>query len=123
MNGNSIVLDTNIILYLLNGDDYLADFLNHKELYVSIISEIELLGYTQITEQEKVIIKEFLTECIIINISEKIKEKCIQLKQKYKIKTPDALVTSTALFLNLPLISADKGFSKIENLNFLHYTF
>jgi predicted nucleic acid-binding protein len=110
MSGNSIVLDTNIILYLLNGDDYLADFLNHKELYVSIISEIELLGYTQITEQEKVIIKEFLTECIIINISE-------------KIKTPDALVTSTALFLNLPLISADKGFSKIENLNFLHYTF
>ncbi|MCB9201990.1 MAG: type II toxin-antitoxin system VapC family toxin [Flavobacteriales bacterium] len=121
MSGNSIVLDTNIILYLLNGDEYLADFLNQKELYISIISEIELLGYNQITKQEKLKIKEFISYCTILNISEKIKNECITLKEQTNIKTPDALVASTAIFLNLPLISADKIFNKIENINFLHY--
>ena len=44
MIGNSIVLDTNIVLYLRNGDDELASILNQMQLYVSVITEIELLG-------------------------------------------------------------------------------
>ena len=45
MNGNSIVLDTNIILYLLNGDEQLSSILNGMELFVSVITEIELSSY------------------------------------------------------------------------------
>ena len=43
MNGNKIVLDTNIILYLLDGNRELAIILDEMELFVSVISEIELL--------------------------------------------------------------------------------
>ena len=45
MNGNSIFIDTNIILYLLNGDDTIAELLRSKDIYVSVISELELLSY------------------------------------------------------------------------------
>jgi len=121
MNGNKIVLDTNIILYLLDGNQELAHLLNGMELFISIISEIELLGYQNITEIEKVKVKLFLSECQIIPLHTEIKENCIELKQKYKIKTPDAIVASTSKYLNLPLLTADKGFESLSDTNVLLY--
>ena len=59
MNGNSIVLDTNIILYLLNGNVQLSDILIGMDLNISIISEIELLGYGGLSSEEKSKIKLF----------------------------------------------------------------
>ena len=46
MSGNSLLLDTNIILYYLNGDETLIPLVEENYLYVSVINEIELLGYS-----------------------------------------------------------------------------
>jgi predicted nucleic acid-binding protein len=121
MNGNSIVLDTNIILYLLNGDEQLSSMLNGMELFVSVISEIELLGYNGIEENDKLKIKFFLSECSVISLNTDVKELSIKIKQNFKVKTPDAIIASTAIFLNLPLITADKGFDKITDLDLIVY--
>jgi predicted nucleic acid-binding protein len=121
MNGNSIVLDTNIILYLLNGDEQLSSMLSGMELFVSVISEIELLGYNGIEEDDKLKIKFFLSECSIISLNNEVKELSIKIKQKFKVKTPDAIIASTAMFLNLPLITADKGYDKITDLDLMVY--
>lgn len=121
MNGNSIVLDTNIILYLLNGDEQLSAILSGMELFVSVISEIELLGYNGIGEDDKLKIKLFLSECSIISLDNEVKELSIKIKQKFKVKTPDAIIASTAIFFNLPLITADKGFEKISDLDLMIY--
>ena len=43
MIGKSIVLGTNIALYLLNGDEKLATILNRIKLYVSVLIEMESL--------------------------------------------------------------------------------
>ncbi len=59
MNGNKILLDTNIILYLLEGNQELANLLNGMELYISVISEIELLGYQNISKEEMLKMKLF----------------------------------------------------------------
>jgi len=59
MNGNSILLDTNIVLYLLSGDEVLAELLHHKKLHVSFVTELELLGYQNITGQEQEEVKRF----------------------------------------------------------------
>jgi predicted nucleic acid-binding protein len=48
-----------------------------------------------------------------------IKETAIELKQRYKTKLPDAVIASTALYLDIPLITFDKGFSKFEEINTL----
>jgi len=42
MNGNKLLLDTNIILYLLDGDNTLVNILEGKIPYVSFITELEL---------------------------------------------------------------------------------
>ena len=45
-------MDTNIVLYLLSGDKTLANFLQDKQGYVSVITELELIGYPDITTRE-----------------------------------------------------------------------
>lgn len=121
MNGNSIVLDTNIVLYLLNGDDELAIILNEMQLYVSVITEIELLGYQEISNDDKVKIKYFLSECVIVPLNDEIKNLCIAIKQNSKVKTPDAIVAATSIYNHIPLITSDKGFEKIEDLDLFLY--
>ncbi len=48
MNGDNILIDTNIALYLLNGDSVVAEILDGKNVYVSFITELELLGFHEI---------------------------------------------------------------------------
>jgi predicted nucleic acid-binding protein len=57
MIGNNILVDTNIILYLLSGDQTVADFLNKKHVFVSFITELELLGYVGIEPDERAIVE------------------------------------------------------------------
>lgn len=123
MNGNSIVLDTNIILYLLGGNKDLFSILNEMELFVSIISEIELLGFKGLSQNDKKKINIFLSECTIVPLNTEVKDICIAIKQKDKSKTPDAIIAATALFLQIPLITADKEFEKIDNLDLFLYQF
>ncbi|MCO6479866.1 MAG: type II toxin-antitoxin system VapC family toxin [Phaeodactylibacter sp.] len=121
MNGNSLLVDTNIVLYLLNGDLTIAELLNGRDIYISFISELELLGFQDLKEEGLSLIKEFLGSCIIVDLSEPIKRITIELKQGHKIKLPDAIIAATSLYMNLPLISADKVFEKISDLQFIKY--
>jgi predicted nucleic acid-binding protein len=50
-----------------------------------------------------------------------VKNIVIDLRRKYSIKLPDAIIAATAIFLNIPLISADKHFEKIAELMFVLY--
>ncbi|MHB8337835.1 MAG: type II toxin-antitoxin system VapC family toxin [Ignavibacteriaceae bacterium] len=121
MNGNSILLDTNIVLYLLNGDKTLIPLLENKQLFVSFITEIELLSYKGIKAKDQTILKEFLSECLIVDINQLIKENTVEIRKKYSLKLPDCIIIATSLYLNIPIISADKEFSKAENADLVLY--
>ena len=123
MNGSKTVLDTNIILYLLAGDKTVAEFLQDKQEYVSVITELELIGYPDITTKELQQVRNFLEDCTIIELNEEIKSIYINLRKKYRIKLGDAATAATTVFLDLPLMSADKGFDKIEELQLTFYKY
>src|SRR5580658_7777136 len=116
MNGNKYLLDTNAVLYILDGDETLINFLFEKELYLSIISEMELLSYRDITDKEKQTVEEFLKEFIIINIDEKIKQNTIEVKKESGMKLPDSIIAATAISLKLPIITSDKHFKNVKHL-------
>lgn len=121
MSGNKLFLDTNIILYLLNGDETLANLLNNKQLYISIITELELLAYKGITNEEELIINDFVTQCKTININNHIKNSTIKIRKSYNMKRPDSIIIATALYLNLPLITSDNDFKRVKELTLLLY--
>lgn len=122
MSGNNLALDTNIILYLLGGDATLTYFLEGKQGFLSVITELELIGYPSVQASELKSIQGFLQTCTVIPIIDEIKSIYTHLRQQYKLKLGDAAAAATAIYLELPFISADKGFSKVAELNFMLYT-
>lgn len=122
MNGSNFAVDTNILLYILSGHQSIEKIINYN-LFISEITEIELLGYKNISDTQLKNRHNLLTNCTLVNLSEPIKQITIALRQNYNIKIPDAIIAATAIYLNLPLITADKGFKKIEELNLLFTEF
>jgi predicted nucleic acid-binding protein len=121
MNGNSILLDTNIVLYLLNGEETLIPLLEEKNLFLSFITQLELLGARFSNPDDNLKIKQFISECTVIDITPEIKEHVIGIRQKYHIKLPDSIILATSMWLNIPLITADQDFIKIEIADIIYF--
>ncbi len=121
MNGNKVVLDANIILYLLSGDETLSDFLQDKEGFVSVITEMELIGYPDITAKEMQQVTGFLKTCTVLPLNEDIKRIYVSLRKQYRLKLGDAAAAATAIYLDIPFMSADKAFRKVDELQFMLY--
>lgn len=114
MNGSSVLLDTNIVLYFLNGEETLIPLLEEKNIFLSFISQLELLGSKNINSGDVIKIKSFIEECTVIDITPGIKETAILVRKNYSLKLPDSIIVATSLWLNMPLITADKDFKKVE---------
>ncbi len=121
MNGTNFLVDTNISLYLLSGNRTIAEILNGNGIFISFITQLELLSFNKLSQNEIHKIQSFINDCIIIDLNEDIKENVIKLRRKYKIKLPDSIIAATSEYFDLPIITADKGFNKIEELNILFY--
>ncbi|MEZ4826972.1 MAG: PIN domain-containing protein [Bacteroidia bacterium] len=66
-------------------------------------------------------VESFLSDVFIVEMNSSIKKIVIQLRRKYRIKLPDSIIAGTSIYLGMPLVSADKGFERIEELSFLKY--
>lgn len=121
MNGNNFLCDTNILLYLLNGDQIVSDLIDKRKIFISFITEIELLSFKKLSQTEYKIIKELISDCTLIDLNKEIKEKAIAFRQKYNLKIPDTIIAATSDYLKIPLISADKQFKKIKDINLIFY--
>jgi predicted nucleic acid-binding protein len=116
MNGVDFLADTNFLIYLLEGNAE-ASLFAHYTFAISSITEIELLGKYFISEKEKRIIKKLIKNCLVLEMNDSIKNRAIELKQTTKIKLPDAVIAATAICHHLTILTADKGFTKLKNLN------
>ena len=121
MNGNNILLDTNIVLYLLNGEETLIPLLEEKNLFISFVTQLELLGNRHIKPADSNQIKQFIAECTVIDITTGIKDLTINIRQKYNLKLPDSIILATSLWLNMPLITADHDFKKIDIADLIYF--
>ena len=122
MSGSSLFVDTNILLYLLSGDETVAEMLDGMHIVISFVTELELLGYKDLAESDMNIIQELIKEATVLDINPEIKRLVVLLRKKYKIKLPDAIVVASAIYANLPLVTADKRLSLINELSLLLYT-
>lgn len=121
MRGNSFLLDTNIILYLLDGKSELAEILDGTTVYISFVSELELLTYKGLTGSDRKKISLLLNEFVIVDINSEIKLKTIDIRSESNLKLPDSIIAATAAYLNITLFTADKDFSKVKNLDLILY--
>ena len=119
MSGINIFSDTNPLIYLLNGNDDIANILDGKVVWISVISELELFGKKGLTNNDIEQINELLTSCLIADVNPEIKKLTKYLLQQFRIKLPDAIIAATAMYLDLPLLTSDRAFHKIPDLTLI----
>ncbi|EHQ36303.1 type II toxin-antitoxin system VapC family toxin [Methanoplanus limicola] len=83
----------------------------------SIITNIEFLGWSGHTETGYRKAVEFMSYSRIFSLNKEISEITIDLRRKYKIKLPDAVIAATAINYDLNLITRNEGdFNNIHGL-------
>ena len=88
-----------------------------KQFGLSVISEMELLSFSQNSEKDERNIQSLIDDCVVFDLDNAVKNQTISLRKKYGIKLPDAIIAATAIKNNLPLLTADKGFKRVSELN------
>lgn len=118
MNGLDFVADTNFLIDIHEGKDKVLPFLD-STIVISIISEIELLGWYKLKEEEKHLLRSLLDDCILFELTAEIRKLAIDIRQQKKIKTPDAIIAATAKYLQIPIVSSDKGLKNIPGIELI----
>lgn len=95
--------------------------ISDKELVISFITELELLSFPKISEDSEETINGLLKNCQVVNIKQEIKDLTIEFRRKSKLKLPDSIVAATAFYSKLPLLTADRQFRAVEELELIMY--
>ena len=106
--GRAIVylIDTNIIIYYLEGEQAAISFLRtHRgKLAISSITWMETLSYP-FTANEEQVVRTFLQEFRLIEISSPVMELSVEIRRKKKMKLPDAIIAASAVHHDLILVT------------------
>ncbi len=116
MSGSKFLVDTNCFIYLLNENPLIASFAE-EEWAFSYITEIELLSKKNLNIDEDFLIRKMLSICYKVDHNQQLSELAIILKRENNIKLPDAIIAASAQLLQLPLLTADKGFANIKSID------
>lgn len=121
-----IILDTNVVIAYLKGDEAISAWLvsqrtRDEMLGVSIITVTELLSFPDSTNEELLLIQRWLKTSIwILPIDERIALHAGELCRVFRIKTADALIAATAKQNRAALVTRDKEFKKLKDLQLIH---
>jgi predicted nucleic acid-binding protein len=108
--GKRYLLDSNTVIDYIAGlySDKAVQWFNQlidEEINVSVITKIEVLSFDPDKDDNYPILVDFLEASNIFELTENVVSKTIQIRQKQKIKLPDAVIASTALVNGLILVS------------------
>src|SRR6202023_1849083 len=100
------LLDSHIIVYATaQENEWLRTWLEVEQFAVSQISQIEVLGYDQITPEEITDLEEFLYSSNIVPVTDGATKKAIALRQRRKMSRADSILAATALENDWELVS------------------
>ena len=108
------LLDTNAVIYLVNGR--LAFPLPDGQYRVSIVTEIELLSFSDLSAAEEQKIRDLLLLLDRVHLTDAVRDEAIRLRRKNRLKLPDAIIAASALICDAVLLTNDQAFSSIDGL-------
>ena len=115
------LLDTNMLIYYLNGDEKSIDFVdkNLKKSAISSITYLEILVFSY-NEEEDQQVREFLELFAIYDVDRKILDIAIETYRKKRVKMADNIIGSTAKFYDLTLVTRNVDDFKNMELGILN---
>jgi predicted nucleic acid-binding protein len=125
MSGNRYVLDTNAIVALLQGNPQLIQVLQNADwIGVSVISEIEFLAFSGLSQNDRLLFQQFLQRVEVVGLTAGdalLIEKIIEIRQQYRLNLPDAAIAAMAIQNSASLVTADREFAKVTILNIINW--
>ena len=118
-------LDTNAIIYYLDEDPTVVPLLEpilgqEIAIFVSVVTELELLSHPGLTEEDMVEIQQLLTSVVIFPLESRLAQLAGALRRQYHLKTPDSIVAATALLTRTTLVTRNiRDFQGIDSLSLL----
>jgi len=115
------LLDTNIIIYYLNGDKKSIDFVdeNLKQSAISSITYLEILVFSYDEEEDRQV-RDFLELFKIYDVEREILDIAINTYRKKKVKMADNIIGSTAKLHDLTLVTRNVDDFKNMELDVLN---
>jgi predicted nucleic acid-binding protein len=101
-----MLIDSNIIIYA-SKPEYanLRQFIAEHGPVVSAVSDVEVLGFHRLLEEEKTLLEAFFAATTILALTQAILDQAVALRQQRRMSLGDALVASTALVHNHTLVT------------------
>lgn len=98
MNGNKLLLDSNILIYLSKNQLPLEDFAKPGDsFYISVITLMEVKGFQFASKKEEDFINSLCSHFETVYLDDEIVDEVILMRKKHKIKLPDAIILASAL--------------------------
>jgi predicted nucleic acid-binding protein len=117
-----MLLDSNVIIYASQPEHAaLRELIAEQSPYVSAISYVEVLGYYNLTLEERKFFEQFFQSADVLAISDPVLVEAVKLRQLRKMTLGDALIAATTLVHGLTLVTRNqKDFEWIPNLSILN---
>jgi hypothetical protein len=125
MSGIRYLLDTNAVIAIVKGNGGLLDQLNTASFVAfSVVTVIEFLSFPHLSEKDKTVFEEIVTEGTVINLDygdENLMDSIVNIRKTYHLKLPDAVLAATALTYDCHFVSNDKELSKVPDLTIVRF--
>lgn len=120
MSGERYLLDTNAVVALLRGEAPIVARLKAAEwVGVSVITQIEFLAFTGLSDADRSLFAEFLRRVHIVSLTGDATElinQIVRVRQAYRLKLPDAIIAASALTMCATLLTADQQLQAVPQL-------
>lgn len=118
-----MILDSNILIYSNQpGYESLLVCLeaNKSSLQVSLITQLEVLGYHKITPADEADFITFFASVPVLPIDEAVIIEAIRLRQQRKRSLADSIIAATGLLYNQPVLTNNVAdFADIDGLQII----
>jgi len=113
------LIDSNAVIDYLDNKlpENSALLIDGIDTQISVIIRMELLSWTNATNQQLQVLQDFIDNSIVLGLEEKVILKTIDIRKNFRLKLPDAIIAATAVCNELTLITRNtKDFKNISGL-------
>jgi predicted nucleic acid-binding protein len=118
-----LVIDTNVLIAYFDGDSNIVQWLEEASsktvIVISTITVVELLCYPGLSEAVEAAINQWLSTCIVADVDTAIAREAAVLKRQHYLSITDAVIAATAKLYRASVVTRDKDFSKLNNVEVL----
>ncbi len=116
------LLDSNVVIEYLSEmlPEKASLFIDKLPIQISVVTKMEILGWYEVNHVILKQLQDFIDRALVYDLSNDVVVQTIHIRQRHKIKLPDAIIAATALTTGAKLITHNiRDFEKINNLSLI----